>query len=334
MPARWLWEHGAYFYRVPPGQREHWDGKTKYRLGKTLSEAHETFAGKIAQRDGVIQTFNDLIDRYLIEVTPTKAAKTRRDEIYLMGRVRKFIGHNLVRGFRPVHAYQLRDHIQRTAEKGSGQTSSNRHMEKVSHLLTKAIEWGVIDAHPMIQGNYKKLPVESTVEIPDYDYVIKALECAPALIQCYVRLKLLTGLRRTTMLQLTWHNVSKSGLTIKHQKTEKKNKKTYVFVLTPELQAVLNDIKQLKPRSIYFFHNRRGEPYLKPDGTDSAFKSMWQRWEKKLDRPFTERSLRNLVGSEIESLEDAKHTLGHKSAATTERYYRLNPAKIVPFTFD
>jgi|ETNmetMinimDraft_16_1059900.scaffolds.fasta_scaffold13238_1 hypothetical protein len=60
--------------------------------------------------------------------------------------------------------------------------------------------------------------------------------------------------------------------------------------------------------------NRSGLLNIKPDGTNSAFKSTWQRWEKKLGRPFTERSLRNLVGSEVESLEDAKHTLGHTIA--------------------
>jgi integrase len=334
LPNRWRILHGAYYYRVPPGQEHWWDDKKQYRLGKTLAEAHEVFSGKIAQQQGVIQNFSQLIDRYLVEVTPKKAPKTRHDEVYTMGRLRQYIGHNLVRNFLPVNAYQLRDHIQREAKRGSGETTANRHMEKVSHLLTKAIEWGVINSHPMIEGKFRKLPVDNTVEIPEYDYVIEAIKCAPPLVQCYVRLKLLTGMRQTDLLQLTWGNVEERGLIIRHHKTEKHNKKNYLFVMTPELQRVLDDIKQLKPRSLYFFHNRRGEPYRKPDGTCSAFKSMWQRWEKKLEHPFTERSLRNLVGSNIGTLEDAQQTLGHKSAATTARYYRLNPNKITPFTFE
>ena len=48
LPSRWRWKHGAYQYRVPSGQEHLWDYKKEFRLGKTLSEAHVVYAGRIA----------------------------------------------------------------------------------------------------------------------------------------------------------------------------------------------------------------------------------------------------------------------------------------------
>ena len=46
---------------------------------------------------------------------------------------------------------------------------------------------------------------------------------------------------------------------------------------------------------------------------------------------FSERSIRNLVGSEG-GLQEASDRLGHASPATTKRYYRLKPTVVVPLS--
>ena len=46
---------------------------------------------------------------------------------------------------------------------------------------------------------------------------------------------------------------------------------------------------------------------------------------------FSERSIRNLVGSEGE-LQEASERLGHASPATMKRYYRLKPTVVVPLS--
>lgn len=43
LPERWRIKHGAYYYRVPPGEEEDWEGRQEYRLGATFDEAMETF---------------------------------------------------------------------------------------------------------------------------------------------------------------------------------------------------------------------------------------------------------------------------------------------------
>jgi hypothetical protein len=44
LPRNWRQKHGAYYYRVPKRERDRWDGKTEFRLGKTLAEAYRTYA--------------------------------------------------------------------------------------------------------------------------------------------------------------------------------------------------------------------------------------------------------------------------------------------------
>ena len=165
LPSRWRWKHGAYQYRVPSGQEHLWDYKKEFRLGKTLSEAHIVYAGRIVSVDGAIQSFNQLIDRYLLEVTPTKSQSTQIDEVRHLTKLREMVGENSVSAFKPHNAYQLRDTIFRATLRGSGETYTNRVMEKLKHLLTKAIEWGVVAEHPMTDSKFKMLPTPKNSQI-------------------------------------------------------------------------------------------------------------------------------------------------------------------------
>ncbi len=61
----------------------------------------------------------------------------------------------------------------------------------------------------------------------------------------------------------------------------------------------------------------------------SEFSSESKRWMESLPEHqyFSERSIRNLVGSEG-GLQEASDRLGHASPATTKRYYRLKPTVV------
>ena len=165
LPQRWRWKDGAYRYLVPKGKEHLWDGKTEFKLGKTPSEAHRVFAGRLASADGAIRTFSQLIDRYLLEVTPTKAKSTQIDEVRHLTKLREMVGENSVNAFKPHNAYMLRDTIHRATLRGSGETYTNRVMGNLKHLLTKAIEWGVIPEHPMTDSKFKMLPTPKKSQI-------------------------------------------------------------------------------------------------------------------------------------------------------------------------
>lgn len=336
LPRGWRWHRGAYRYRVPKGQEQHWDGKTEFRLGSTLPEAHRTYAGRIASVDGAIVSFAQLFDRYLVEVTVGKAQSTQADEVRHISKLREMIGSNPVALFKPHHAYQLRDSIHRAVVNGSGERYTNRVMEKLKHTLTKAVEWGVIEHHPMNDLKFKMLPIPRNSQIRravSLEQVIDSLDHAPAWLQCYVKLKLMTGLRQVDLLLMTQRNITDEGILVTHHKTENSTGKTTLYQWTPELSKVIQDIKGLKPYSIHLFKNQKGGMFWNETrGREaSGFHSAWMRWMKKLPehQRFSERSIRNLVGSE-DNLEEASKRLGHAHTSTTAKFYRLKPTVVSP----
>jgi integrase len=337
LPARWRWKNGAYRYRVPTGQEEHWDGKTEFRLGATLPESYRTYAGRIARGEGDIQTFGQLIDRYLIDVTTHKSPANQREEILHLSRIREMIGHNNVAHFQSGDAYQMRDRIKDATIKGTGETYANRQMERVKHLLTKAIEWSAIREHPMTNLKYKAFPISKVKpqmrRAKSREAVLEVLPEAPKWLQNYVHLKLLTGLRMTDLLQLTIRDITNDGLLVHIQKTSGTTGRSLLFELTPELKNVLSAIRRVTPTSIYLFKTQTGQPLIKENGSTSAFSSAWRRWMNKLPEHerFAEKSLRNLVGSQDDLL-TASERLGHASSDTTKKFYRDNVTKVTPLS--
>jgi len=336
LPVNWRFRKGRYRYRVPAGQEHLWDNKKEFVLGKTLAEAHMTYAGRIASVDGAIQTFNQLIDRYLVEVTPTKAQSTQIDEVRHLSKLREMVGHNPVNSFKPHHAYQLRDEIYRNTKRGSGETYTNRAMEKLKALLTKAIEWGVIAEHPMTELKFKMLPTPKKSQIRralSIEQVVDMLPWAVPWLQLYVRLKLLTGLRQVDLLNLTVRNITPDGLLVTPHKTKDSSRVQTLFEWTSELKVVVDAIRSLPPSSIYFFTTQEGKLYFQNGRYTTAFSSTWARWMKWFpeEQRFSERSIRNLVGSE-DALEEASKRLGHADTATTARYYRLKPTVVTPLS--
>ena len=338
LQSGWRYRYNSYYYRVPSGQEHLWDGKSEFRLGSTLSEAHLTYGARMASVDGAIRTFKQLTDRYQVQVTTKKAPATQKEEVRHLKKIREMIGDNNVELFEPVHAYQMRDLILSQTTRGSGENYANKIMGVLKHLCTKAIEWGVIKIHPMTEGKFRMLsrPKKRQIQMAtSIQQVVDAMEFCPPWLQGYVKLKLATGLRQFDMLYLTRHCITEEGLLVTHSKTEGSTGTTTLFEWTPELRKIIEDVCAITPTSVYLFKNQKGEPLVKNRKTNSAFNSAWRRWMKRLkDRniqTFSERSLRNLVGSE-DDLQTASERLGHSSTATTQQYYRNKPTVVLPLS--
>jgi len=339
LPTRWEHYHGAYYYRVPPGQEAAWDGKKRFRLGKTLPEAYRTWAERITPRDEP-STIADLLDRYALEVMPTKSPATQRGQAAGIERLRRVFGHMPIGAFKPQHAYQYRDKRGRTAP-----TAANRELEILSHAFTKAIEWGALEHHPMIEGKFRKLKrPPRTRYVEDWE-IIEALSLPSArrkgsvrMLQAYIRLKLLTGLRRTDLLRLRMSDLSDDGIHVTPSKTARSSGKRVIYEWTDELRAAVDECKAVRPVHIspWLFCNRRGECYVRDDGRANGFESMWQRFmarllaETEITERFQERDLRAKCATDAESLEHARALLAHASDATTKRIYRRGPERVKP----
>jgi len=93
LPERWRRKHGAYYYRVPPGAETHWDGRTEFRLGRTLTEAYKAWSERLNVGQSDIANMGQLMDRYALEIVPRKAAKSQDSNRLSLRRLRPVFGH-------------------------------------------------------------------------------------------------------------------------------------------------------------------------------------------------------------------------------------------------
>ena len=354
LPARWVVKHGAYYYMPHPDVRDRWDGKAWFRLGTSLTEAYQSWTARMEADEPTslidrIQTIGHLLDRYALEVVPGKSPKTRALNERCLVALKKVFGDVLIGQLEPQHVYRYADQRGRKKKGENGKISggkviAHREIEVLSHAYTKAVEWGIIRSHPFRGEVRLEGEVARDRYVEDWELIAalslksKMKKGSVTMIQAYLRLKLLTGLRQGDLLRLTASNVLDDGLHVTPRKTAKSTGKKIIYEWTPELKQAIENARASRPAlSPYLFCNRKGECYVNPESDEArGWKSMWQRFmdrvlqETDVKERFTEHDLRAKVASDAESLERAKQLLAHADSRLTERVYRRKPERIMP----
>jgi integrase len=330
LPAGWRHKHGAYYYRPPVQLRDLWDGKTEYRLAKTLSEAYRVWADKLDLYSDA-KLMGDLLDRYALEVIPLKAPKTQDSNFASIRKLKAVFGAMPIEAVKPKHVYQFRD-----LRGSQGKTAANRDIEVLSHAFTKAIEWCLCEIHP-VKGKVRKFSTPPRNRYVEDWELAEALKVASPFIEAYVRLKLLTGLRRGDLLSLKMSDLHEDGIHVTPRKTARSSGRKIVIEWSNDLRLAINQAMKLRKKvlSLWIFHTNTGQPYIKLNGTANGFDSIWQRFMNKaltntlLATRFTEHDLRAKVASDV-PIDQAQALLGHSKSEFTDRVYRRKPKIIKP----
>lgn len=337
LPKRWVSTRNAYYYMVPPGQEHAWDGKKQFKLGDTLNDAYKVWADRIGSV-GEIKTVDKLLDRYLLEVIPTKKVLTQVENKRAIKRLRVVFGEMGIDEIKPRLIYQYRD-------KSASKSQARKEIWTFSHVFVKAVEWGLLDRHPF-RGEVRlegEKPRDRYIEDWELEECL-ALPCkrkkgGVLMIQAYMRVKLLTGLRRGDLLRLTMDNIKPDGIHVTPRKTENSTGKRMIIDMSDALRDAIALAKAARPVDIspYLFCNRDGECYFDEEKeTASGWDSMWQRFidrvlkETKVKERFTEHDMRAKCASDATSLEHARQLLTHADSRITERVYRRKPERVQP----
>jgi integrase len=360
LPKRWRLTHGAYYYQVPPGLETLWDGKKLFRLGKTLPEAYRTWSARLETTGDDIRTIGQLLDRYLLEVVPSKPPKVQTDNTSHIKNLRAvFADQPLTLKPRFIYKYvELRSKkkINANGKMTGGKTIAHREVETLSHAFTKAVEWGVIDRHPF-KGEVR---LEGAPPRDRYIEDWEIIEClalesrrkkgSVLAIQAYIRLKLMTGMARSDLLRLTAANIKETGIHIQRHKTASSTGKRTIYewdddvepstgkTLPGPLRRAVQQAIAVRPAlSPFLFCNRAGAGYYdEQSGEAHGWDSMWQRFmvrvlkDTKVTERFTEHDLRAKCASDAETLAHARALLSHADEATTRRIYRRKPERVKP----
>lgn len=314
LPERMYHNKGAYYF-VEYGTNK-W-----INLGKEYIKAMAEYA-RLRGPTGQLTTMADVIDRYLMEVAPTKAERTYKDNLTEAKYLRAGLGRLRPEEIRPKTIYLYIDERGRKSE-----TRANRELALLSHMFTKAIRWGVVDTNPC-KGieRFKEKPRDRYIE--DWEY-LAFKKHAGEQIAAYMDFKLITGLRIADILKLRLNQIKNDGIHVTISKTGKR----IIIRWTDALHDAVDQIRKI-PRPIsglYLLCTRRGMPY-----TVSGFSSIWQRKMKSalaegvLTERFTDHDLRRKTASDLDDVEHAKRLLGHASVGVTVKHYRVKPEVVEP----
>lgn len=348
LPSRWRHQHGAYYYDVPKGMEDRWDGKRLFRLGKSLPEAYRKWAERL-EGHAAARTIGDLLDRYALQVIPGKAVSTHEQNAIWVRQLKSVFGLMPIEGMRPQIVYQYVDKrsIKKLNDKGrmvGGRIAAHREIEVLSHAFTKAVEWGYIDRHPF-KGEVR-LDGEASRDryIEDWEILemlsleSKRKKGSVRMIQAYIRIKLITGMARSDLLRLSEDNLKEDGIHIQRHKTAESSGKRTIYEWNDQLRAAVREAKLARPvLSPLLFCTRDAKPYINEEtGKASGWDSVWQRFvarvmeETEVKAGFTEHDLRAKCASDAASLEHARALLSHADSRTTRKIYRRRPEVVQP----
>lgn len=310
LPSRVYYSHGQYYF-VDHESRWHPLGRSMGEMYRKLAQFHD---------DSPLTSMGDLFSRYERDVVPKKAEKTQVENSRSLKRLNAVFGEMTPSEVRAGDVYAYRDKRGRTTEIGA-----NRDLEVLSHVFTKAVEWGAAESNPCREVRKFAEPKRERY-VEDHEF-LAVHKLATPIMQVAMDLAVLTGLRRGDLLALTRDHLTDEGILIRTSKTGK----PLLIEWSDELRGVVARAKRIKPQvRIALICNKQGKRY-----TGQGFATMWQKLiraameQNAIQERFRFHDLRAKSASD-DSLEAATQRLGHMDARLTERIYRRKPRRVKP----
>lgn len=317
LPRRVYFKDGAYYFvEIIKG----WDGKYKNKwiwLGKNLAQAMTAYA-QLVQNIFNDNSMNSIFDRYIKEVSPTKAESTHKQDIYHLKHLREYFGGMEPPDILATDVYRYMDNRSKVSV-----AAANKEKALLSRVLQMGIRWGIIENNICL--NVERLPEKITRDryVTDEEFMA-VYEVASPFIKCAMMIAYLTGLRLGDLLKIKISDLKPEGIEVTANKTHKKQ----IIKWSDELKGAIDGARQLKKpvSSFYLFSTRDGHPY----STD-GFKSIWQRFinkafskRKAIVEKFMFKDLRSKAATDLKEsrgLEFAAALLQHSDIKTTKRHY-------------
>lgn len=313
LPRRVYLKNGAYRLLTPQGK---W-----IRLGKTISEMYQSLSKLHIEPEKII-TINQLIDRYIKEIAPEKAAATYKGNIQQSTYLKKFFGAMNPEDITPVDIYKyldIRGQISKVA--------ANREFALLSHILSYGIRWGVIRINPCT--GVKKFSEESRNRDVTTEEFRAVLSIASYPVNMAMLLKYYLGCRPSEVRLITAENIKDDGVLVELAKTKKKGLRYKLVKWSPPLRNIINQLQEMhKHRRVtsqkYLLCNRQGQPY-----TQDGFSTHWQKTmkialdKKLIKESFQFRDIRHKAAKDMkesQGLGAASEFLGHTNQNTTSKY--------------
>lgn len=289
----------------------------RINLGHDLIEAKRRLIEIEAGRP-VAGSIGELIDRYMREVSPKKAATTHKDEQTSAARLRAVFGKMRPADLRPMHVAAYLDKRGQTAA-----VRANREKSLLAHIYSMAMRWGIVDRNPChgVARN-PETPRDRLVldgELAAFAQWASARGETGQMLALSARLAYLTAQRRSDLQHLRLDQLGDDGIAVIQSKTGAR----VLIEWTPALRECVAGLRALpRPvRGLYLICNRSGQPY-----SERGFAALWGRlmdaWVAHGGERFQFRDLRaKAVTRMVEEGRQARDLSGHKTDAMVSRVY-------------
>ena len=197
----------------------------------------------------------------------------------------------------------------------------NREMAALKHLLSKAVEWDVLDRNPAIGVKLFK-ETNRRLRYLSVEECRALLEACPTeTLRRVVILALHTGMRKGEILNLKWQNVNlREGFI---ELIEQKNGERSVIPLSDYIIGILKSIPRRLDSEFVFAGKNKGEPFcdLKRQFAAAVKGAKLEGVTFHVLR-HTAASLLTMNGVDLKTVQEIPR---HKSITMTQRYAHLSP---------
>lgn len=313
LPPRLHLKRGRYYY-----------GRNQEFVGDNLADAMLAYGEREAARAGRRpSTFGDLADQYAAKVIPTKAPRTRADNMDELSMLLKVFKDAPLSKIEPHHVSGYRE--SRFARPRKGRQEEPRlatvRANREIALLSAVWNWGRDTGRTSLSN-----PCEGVKRNREYgrdryvtdDELEAVWEVADEPLRDALDLYHLTGQRVSEVLRMSLTDVREGCLWLRQRKT---GKPLRVAVEGP-LAAVLERIRgrtfpDAAVVTVALVRDEGGQRM-----TYDALQDRFQAARGKAGVHFQLRDLRAKAGTDLEDLALAQRLLGHRSRAMTEHYIK------------
>lgn len=269
-------------------------------------------------------TFNELADRY-VEIYGNQKSFYAKN--YILKMTRDHFGERRLSQIKYLDLEIYRNNRKATttiAGKPRADASVNREMALLSHMLNKAVEWGILESSPFKKGrrlmfkeNNQRLRFLSETEV---EALLTA--CQPHL-KPIVEVALLTGMRKGELLSLKWEEIRNGFIYL----TETKSGKARQIPINDRLSEVFREVRR---------GNQLKSPYVFCDSQGRRFHNVKRAFSTTCKRAgiedFRFHDLRHTFASHLVmrgvGLKAVQELLGHADLKMTMRYAHLSKAHL------
>lgn len=311
-----VYQHGRRFrLRVYIGQdkRAAWHTFKARSIGAFFSE----WSKYLAKKDTLF--LRDIFDRYYAEVSENKADASKISDFAAFCALRPVFGAMAPADVKPWHVASYIDERGKVAP-----IRANREKALLSHVFTKCLHWGLLEANPAKQLHHRNPEPPRTRYVTDSE-LRAAYKSAPAMIRYAMALAAYTGLRRRDLLAMRWEDYTPDGLLVELSKSRRAGSapKRLLFQNNDRIAKLFGRI----------FRELSRPPGPVFDIAESSFAAAWTRFQARWVADghvrFQLKDLRAKHATDTtERGGDATRHLGHSSAATTRRHYQRKPTPI------